>query len=143
MISFIKRPIGFTVIYFVINAIMNGIFKYGSLIFNQSWITVIGALLLIAFTFIYAIANEALLSKKFIHYASKYIGFCYLVILVFLAIAAVYLSATSQEMPGLILVLMTISMAMIVAAVYYAMVYLSIRLGNWLASFVVKSNTVL
>jgi branched-subunit amino acid transport protein AzlD len=122
---------------------MNGIFKYGSLIFNQSWITVIGAVLLIAFTFIYAFANEALLSKQFIHYASKYIGACYLAMLLILALAAVYISATAQQMPGFIMLLMTISMAMIVAAIYYAMVYLSIRLGNWLASFVVKTNAVL
>lgn len=144
MLSFIKRPTGFTVTYLLINVILNGIFKSGALIFKQSWITVIGALLLIAFTFFYAIANEALLSKKFISLSSKYIATCAFVLLVGASIAAVYNNhAASQEMPQFLLLLITLSLTVIMAAICYALIYLSIRLGNWLASFVVKSNMVL
>ena len=144
MLSFIKRPTGFTVTYLLINVILNGIFKSGALIFKQSWITVIGALLLIAFTFFYAIANEALLSKKFISLSSKYISTCAFVLLVGASIAAVYNNpAASQEMPQFLLLLITLSLTVIMAAICYALIYLSIRLGNWLASFVVKSNMVL
>lgn len=148
MISSIKRPIGFVLLLLAFGLGINKLLEYSALHPYLNY--VIGSLVAIIFTFLFAWLLQVSLSKNFRYTASSYAALLLFVVSVIAILGALFFKPEILEfkgaietMPLFMSVLIAIGLSAINSVVYWGILYLMITFGNWLASFVVKRKEVL
>lgn len=148
MSSPIKKPIGFTLGLLGFGILINTLLD--QVLFIPYLKYAIGSLIAVTFTFLFDWLLQVQLSKHFRYRASSYVALLMFIVSVIAVLGALYykpelvaMKGQVETMPPFMVALIGIGSSVWISVIYWGILYLLLSLGNWLASFVVKSKEVL
>lgn len=148
MFSFIKKPIGFAIVYVVFSMILNKFCEYA--LVSRYATYAISALGAIAFAFIFNYLQKVQLSEQFRIRTSYYVAISMFIIASITIVAALFygpeILGIKDQVEGLssvMVALVGLGSTALMSAFFGAVTFLMITLGNVLSKSVIKNGTVL
>lgn len=148
MFSFIKKPIGFAIVYVVFSMILNKFCEYA--LVSRYATYAVSALGAVTFAFIFNYLQKVQLSEQFRIRTSYYVAISMFIIAAITIIAALFygpeilgIKDQVEALSPVMVALVGLGSAALMSALFGAVTFLMITLGNLLSKSVVKNGTVL